>query len=204
MLLTRRTLFAATAALAAAPGFVPSAHAADADPRMADRVLGDPAAKVTLQEYFSLTCTHCAAWSAQVFPQVKAKLIDTGKVRYIYRDFPLDRVALTAAMVARALPPIRYEAFVSSLLASQDRWAFARDVDTTAELYKRAALAGMPRPIFDSTIADEGLRNAILAEQQSGVDHYKVDSTPTFVINETPHAGEQPYDAIARFVAAAT
>jgi protein-disulfide isomerase len=204
MLLTRRTLFAATAALAAVPGLVPSARAADADPRMADRVLGNPAAKVTLQEYFSLTCTHCAAWSREVFPQVKTQLIDTGKVRYIYRDFPLDRVALTAAMVARALSPIRYEAFVSSLFASQDSWAFARGVDSNAELYKRAALAGMPRPVFDATIADEGLRNAILAEQQSGADRYKVDSTPTFVINETPHAGEQPYDAIARFVAAAT
>jgi protein-disulfide isomerase len=204
MLLTRRTLLAATATLAAAPGFIPSAHAADADPRMADRVLGDPAAKVTLQEYFSLTCTHCAAWSREVFPEVKAKLIDTGKVRYIYRDFPLDRVALTAAMVARALPPIRYEAFVSSLFASQDSWAFARGVDSNAELFKRAALAGMPRPVFDATIADTGLRDAILAAQQSGADRYKVDSTPTFVINETPHAGEQPYEAIARFVAAAS
>ncbi len=204
MFLTRRTLLAATATLAAAPGFIPSAHAADADPRMADRVLGDPAAKVTMQEYFSLTCTHCAAWSREVFPDVKAKLIDTGKVRYIYRDFPLDRVALTAAMVARALAPIRYEAFVSSLFASQDSWAFARGVDSNAELFKRAALAGMPRPLFDATIADTGLRDAILAEQQSGTERYKVDSTPTFVINETPHAGEQPYNAIARFVAAAS
>src|ERR1700678_3074760 len=114
MFLTRRTLLVATASLAATPAF-----AADTDPRMADRVLGNAAAPVTMQEYFSLTCTHCAAWSAQVFPEVKAKLIDTGKLRYIYRDFPLDQVALTAAMVARALPPERYEAFVTALLASQ-------------------------------------------------------------------------------------
>ena len=106
---------------------------------MTDRTLGDPKAPVTMQEYFSLTCTHCAAWSVQVFPDVKAKLIDTGKVFYIYRDFPLDQVALTAAMVARALPPARYEPFVNALLASQDRWAFARDVNSTEELFKRAA-----------------------------------------------------------------
>ena len=204
MHLSRRTLLTATATLVAAPAFAPRAFAADADPRMADRALGDDKAPVTMQEWFSLTCTHCAAWSKEVFPDVKAKLIDTGKLRYIYRDFPLDQVALTAAMVARSLPAQRYEAFVSNLLATQDRWAFARDVNTNEELFKRAALAGMPRATFDATIADQALRDAILAEQQSGVDKYKVDSTPTFVINEKPHAGEQPYDAIARFVAAAS
>jgi protein-disulfide isomerase len=199
MLLTRRTLLAATATLAATPAF-----AADVDPRMTDRTLGDPKAPVTMQEYFSLTCTHCAAWSREVFPEVKAKLIDTGKLFYIYRDFPLDQVALTAAMVARALPTLRYEAFVTALLASQDRWAFARDVNSSEELFKRAALAGMPRATFDATIADTKLRDAILTAQQAGADKYKIDSTPTFVINDKPHAGEQPYEAIAKLVAAAT
>ena len=198
MLLSRRTLLAATATLATAPAF-----AADADPRMADRALGRDDAPVTMQEWFSLTCTHCAAWSKEVFPEVKAKLIDTGKLRYIYRDFPLDQVALTAAMVARALPASRYEAFVGNLLATQDRWAFARDVDSNAELFKRAALAGMPRATFDATVGDAALRTAILNEQQAGADKYKIDSTPTFIVGEKSHAGEQPYEAIARFVAAA-
>ncbi len=155
MFLTRRTLIAASASLVAAPVF-----AQTADPRMADRTLGNAKAPVTVQEFFSLTCTHCAAWANGVFPEVKAKLIDTGKIYYIYRDFPLDQVALTAAMVARTLPPERYEAFVNTLFASQDRWAFARDVNTNDEIYKRAALAGMPRPVFDAAIADEKLRAA--------------------------------------------
>jgi protein-disulfide isomerase len=198
MLLARRTLLLASAALAAGPAF-----ADDADPRMADRTLGDPKAPVKMQEWFSLTCTHCANWNKEVFPQVKSQLIDTGKVLYIYRDYPLDQVALLAAMVARALPPQRYEAFVSTLLASQDRWAFAQNADVKEELFKRAALAGMPRNVFDATIADDKLKNEILAEQQMGVDKYKVDSTPTFVINEKVHAGEQPYDALAKFVATA-
>ncbi len=204
MRLSRRTLLTASAALAATPLAPSRAFAQTADPRMADRSLGDDKAPVTMQEWFSLTCTHCAAWGKEVFPDVKAKLIDTGKLRYIYRDFPLDQVALTAAMVARALPAARYEAFVANLLATQDRWAFARGVDSTAELFKRAALAGMPRATFDETVADAGLRTAILNEQQGGADKYKIDSTPTFVVNEQPHAGEQPYDAIARFVAAAS
>jgi protein-disulfide isomerase len=201
MLVSRRLLVASAALLAVTPGL---ARAADADPRMSDRVLGSPDAKVTMQEWFSLTCTHCAAWAKEVFPEVKAKLIDTGKVRYIFRDFPLDQVALTAAMVARALPPARYEAFVLTLLGSQDRWAFARDINSTDEIFKRAALAGMPRALFDATIADTGLRDAILAEQQGGVDKYKVDSTPTFIINEKAYAGEQPYDAIVKYIAAAS
>ncbi len=199
MSLSRRTLIASAAVLAA-PAM---ARAQSDDPRMSDRMLGDKAAKVIMQEWFSLTCTHCAAWSREVMPEVKAKLIDTGKVLYIYRDYPLDQVALTAAMVARALPPERYEAFVATLLASQDRWAFARGVDSTEELFRRAALAGMPRATFNATIGDAGLRTAILTEQQVGTDKYKIDSTPTFIINDRAHAGEQSYDAIARYVAAA-
>lgn len=201
MLLSRRLLVASSASLVLAQGI---AHAADADPRMSDRILGSPDAKVTIQEWFSLTCTHCAAWAKEVFPEVKSTLIDSGKVRYIFRDFPLDQVALTAAMVARALPPARYEAFVLTLLASQDRWAFARDINSTEEIFKRAALAGMPRTVFDATVKDTGLRDAILAEQQGGVNKYKVDSTPTFIINEKPYAGEQPYAEIAKYVAAAS
>ena len=197
-MLTRRTLIAATASLAAIPALA-------ADDRMGDRDLGKPDAPVTMQEWFSLTCTHCAAWSKEVFPEVKAKLIDTGKLRYVYRDFPLDQVALTAAMVARALPAIRYEAFVTNLLATQDRWAFARGVNPNEELFKRAALAGMPRALFDSTVSDEALRSDILNEQQVGVDKYKVDSTPTFVVGEKSlRGGEQPYATIASLVAAAS
>ena len=96
-------------------------------------------------EWFSLTCTHCAAFAQETFPQIKAELIDTGKVRWVFRDFPLDQVALTAAMVARALPPDRYEPFIRALFANQDRWAFAQGVNRTDELWKTAALAGMSR-----------------------------------------------------------
>lgn len=196
MFLTRRTLLAASATLAAVPAFAQSS-----DPRLTDRTLGNPKAPVVVQEYFSLTCTHCAAWAKGVFPEVKTNLIDTGKIFYIYRDFPLDQVALTAAMVARALDPARYEPFVNALLGSQDRWAFARDVNTNDEIAKIAALAGMPRATFDATIADDKLRAAILAAQDAGSKKYGVDSTPTFIINEKPHAGEQSYDAFAKLVA---
>ena len=200
MPITRRRLLAA----AAAAPVLGRAALADpaADPRMAERSLGAADAKVVVQEWFSLTCTHCAAFSRTVFPDVEKSLIDTGKVRYVFKDFPLDQVALSAAMVARSLPSERYVPFVSALLASQDRWAFSRTANSTDELAKMAALAGMGRPAFDAALADDKLRTAILTEQEVGTKKYKIDATPTFVFGDTPHSGELSYDSFAKLAAA--
>ena len=182
--ISRRALSGSFLALAATPALAQqSADASSNDPRMGERGLGSASAPVTVWEWFSLTCTHCAAFQRETFPRVKTELIDTGKLRYVWRDFPLDQVALTAAMVARALPEDRYEPFITSLLATQDRWAYARGVNTTEELAKMAALAGMSRATFNSTIADTGLRNAILAGQDVADKTYGVNSTPTFIFN---------------------
>lgn len=209
--LHRRSLLALAGMAAASPvlaqGTAPGAAAPSggADPRLADRAVGNADAPVQVAEYFSLTCTHCAAFARETYPQVKKDLIDSGKLRYSFRDFPLDQVALAAAMVARALPPDRYEPFVLALLASQDRWAFARGVNSTEELRKMAALAGMSRETFDATIKDDALRNAILARQDQAEKAYGVNSTPTFVVNgpkekDGKHAGEMTYDLFAKMV----
>ena len=95
-----------------------------------------------VMEFFSLTCTHCAAFHKEIFPRVKRELVETGPIRMVWRDFPLDQLALAAAAVARSLPAERYEGFIGALLSSQDRWAFTRG-DPTEELAKMAALAGM-------------------------------------------------------------
>jgi protein-disulfide isomerase len=170
------------------------------DPRLTERAVGKPDAKVQVIECFSLTCTHCAAFAQETYPEIKTKLIDTGKVHYIFHDFPLDQVALTAAMVARALPPERYEPFILALLASQDRWAFAQGVDSTNEIWKMAALAGMSKTTFDSTVADTAFRDAILAEQKADATKWGIDSTPSFIINGEKHAGEMSYDAFAKLI----
>ena len=207
MILARRTLFAAGLsllplgrALAQSTG---AASAANGDPRMADRALGPGDAKVTVQEFFSLTCSHCAAFQRDTFPRVKAELIDTGRIRYVFRDFPLDQVALTAAMVARSLPADRYEPFVSALLSSQDRWAFTRTANPTDELAKMAALAGLSRQAFNAAISDDGLRRAILAVQAEGEKRYRVDSTPTFIFNGRSKSGAISYDEFLKAVEAA-
>ena len=201
MPITRRLLIAASAALPVAG--VAHAQTGGADTRMADRSMGSADAKVQVVEWFSLTCTHCAAFQRETFPQVRAKLIDTGRIRYTWRDYPLDQVALTAAMVARALPEERYEPFISALLASQDRWAFARGVNATEELAKYAALAGMSRETFNAAIADAGLKRAILTAQEEAEKKMGVKSTPSFIINGKLTPGAVPYGEFEKAVDAA-
>ncbi len=196
----RRTLLITLAAAPFAPVFFPSAWAQDADPRLADRAMGPADAKVVVTEWFSMTCSHCADFQKTTFPTVKAKLIDTGRIRYVWRDFPLDKIALAAAMVARALPAERYEPFISTLLATQDRWAFARNVNPMEELAKLAALAGLPRRVFDETLNDTKLQSAILALQDDADKNLKVSSTPTFVMNGHLTPGAVKYEEFERAV----
>lgn len=183
-------------------------RAAAIDDQMADRGLGDAAAPVRVDEYYSLTCPHCAAFSMRTLPQVRKELIDTGKLRLVFHDFPLDQLALTAAMIARYLPPERYEPFTAALLASQDRWAFARGVDSTNELWKMAALAGLSRDTFNAAIADTALKTAILKAQAEAQKMYQVDSTPTFIFNgpkakNLKEAGDISYAGFAKLAAQA-
>jgi protein-disulfide isomerase len=195
MRLARRSLLAVVGTCAVIPAFAQGA----ADPRTGERSFGHPDAPATVTEFFSLTCTHCAAFSREVMPQVTSDLINTGKLRIVYRDFPLDQVALMAAMVARALPADRYEPFISALFATQDRWAFAQGVNSTAELAKMATLAGMPRPTFEATIADIALKQWILTSQQQAETQYHVDSTPTFLSGDRTHPGEMDFATFAKF-----
>lgn len=205
-LLRRRTLLPLLATGLAAPVVLARpARAADSAATTAQtaawettRSLGSPDAKVVVDEWFSLTCTHCAHFSQTTFPEARKKLIDTGKVRWVFRDFPLDKVALEAAQVARALPPDRYAAFILALFADQDRWAFASGVDYTKELWKMAALAGMDRPTFDAAVGDTALRDWILAQQTMAEKKWKIDATPSFVINGRMVAGEMPYESFVK------
>ena len=190
---TRRTFLAATAALLAAP----VAARADADPRMALREDGSATAKNVVEEWFSFTCPHCARFAADVYPEIKTKLIDTGKLRWVFREFTRNKLDLAAGMVARSLPPSRYLPFVDALFAGQAEWAFNQQVDPMDELAKMAALAGMPRDSFDKVTNDDALRTAMLAAQTEAEQKYNIDSTPTFIINGKAQSGEMPYDRFA-------
>ena len=186
MRLPRRTLLAAPGLIA--PGLVAIGLAAaplaaraqgTADPRLAERGIGNPDAPVKVIEFFSLTCSHCAAFHKETFPRVKRDLVERGAIRLIWRDFPLDQIALTAAAVARSLPPERYDGFVSALFASQDRWAFTRG-DPLVELGKMAALAGMPKAQYDQVVGDDTLKRAILEQRMVAEKEFNVQATPSF------------------------
>ena len=165
-----------------------------------ERTLGNPNAKVHVEEWYSLTCVHCGRFSETVFPQIKEKYIDTGKVFYIFKDYPLDKVALSATIVARSLPENQYMPFTSVLLKNLDQWAFRQNSDPMQELQKYAALAGMSKNQFEQVINDPQLRDVILQEQKQADDRYKIDSTPTFVFNGKPVIGEMSIEAFGKHV----
>ena len=193
----RRPLLALAAGSLLLPGL---ARAQAADPRMAERAAGKPDAKVTVIEYFSLTCGHCAAFHKETWPRVKSELVETGRVRQVFRDFPLDQLALAAAAVARSLPADHYEPFIATLFATQDRWAFNRNSDPRTELFKLASIAGMDRPTFDAALTDQGLQRAILEIRAAAQQQHNVNSTPTFVFGTRAVPGAISFDRYAQLV----
>jgi protein-disulfide isomerase len=200
MLISRRSLLTVVPAGTLGALAMRAAPAHADDNTRAERFIGKPDAKVVVGEYFSLTCTHCAAFAQGTFPDIKKNLIDTGTVRWVFHDYPLDQTALTASMVARYLPVDRYEPFINALFATQNRWAFSRGNDSTDELWKIAGLAGMSRSTFDKAIGDNDLRTWILTEQKADSDKWKIDSTPSFVVNNQKYAGEMSFEAFRKLI----
>lgn len=160
-------------------GFGLTARADDAP--TADRVLGKADAPITMIEYASLTCPHCADFSQNIFPEIKKQYIDTGKLKFIYRDFPLDQLALQAAVLARCAPPDRYYGFVDVLFEKQASWAGAKD--PVAALEKLAKLGGMSDEQFKGCMANQPLQDAVLAQRIAAVKEFNVEGTPTIIVN---------------------
>jgi protein-disulfide isomerase len=152
-----------------------------------ERILGNPAAPITIVEYASMTCPHCAHFAKEVLPELKRKWIDTGKVRLVLRDFPLDQLALRAAMIQRCAPPDRFYAFADMFFADQAQWVTADDANTA--LARLAALGGMSRNQFDACLKNGALENRILQERLVASKNLGVEATPTFFINGTKFGG---------------
>jgi len=169
-----------------------------------ERSLGRTDAPVTAIEYFSLTCSHCGAFHRDTWPRVKRELVETGRVRMVFRDFPLDEISLRAHAVARSFPADRYEPFISALFATQDRWAYARGVDHKAEIGKIAALAGMSTEAFNAAWADDALARAILEARQKGEAEHQVSATPTFIIGTQKLPGAISFERFEAAVREAT
>ena len=176
-----RSLTSFAAALALTLAISLSGRAGAAEPAAAAHVLGNPEAPITIIEYASLTCPHCAEFDKSVLPQIKQAYIDTGKAKLVYRDFPLDATALKASMIARCLPSDRYFAFIDVLFKQQSSWAYGGDPKTG--LLRVARLAGMSQDSFDKCFDDKQVEDQVLQERLDGSRQFNIQGTPTLIVN---------------------
>jgi protein-disulfide isomerase len=160
-----------------------------------DMVLGSDKAPVTIVEYASMTCPHCAHFAEKTFPVVKKDYIDTGKVRWILREFPLDSLAAAAFMLARCAGETdknRYYAMVDTLFKKQLDWAVERPIPHLKAIAKQA---GFTEDSFKACLTNQKLLDGIEKERETAISEYKVHSTPTFFINGTVYEGAfEPQD----------
>ena len=163
-----------------------------------DRVLGKADAPITIIEYASLTCPHCAHFEVDVLPKLKAKWIDTGKAKLVLRDFPLDEPALRAAMVARCAPPERFYPLVDTFFAQQEQWATTRDY--RAALEKLAKLGGISNKEFAACISDKKLEDQVTQSRLTASQELDVQATPRFFINGEKFDGALTVEAFDKIL----
>jgi protein-disulfide isomerase len=163
-----------------------------------DMALGPKDAAVTITEYASMTCPHCAAFNEQVFPKIKSEYIDTGKVRYIFREFPLDIKAAAGSMLSRCIAKDdapKYFAVTDMLFRQQNDWVMKNTTETLTRIGKQA---GLTQQQVEACLKDQALLDKIAADQKYASDILKVDSTPTFFINGEKIKGETSFEEFAK------
>ena len=181
------------------PGPVPQAVAQTPDKSAllavlpTDHVLGDAKAPVTMIEYASFTCPHCAHFAVAVLPEVKKKWIDSGKVKLIYRDFPLDQTALKAAQLAECAGKDKYFGVIDMIFATQQKWATASD--PIADLAKSLRIAGMGDAEVKACLANDAVANGVIADYRGG-ETLGVNSTPTLFINGEQFKGARSVEEL--------
>jgi protein-disulfide isomerase len=191
---------AAPVAVPASQGSVDVAKLMEPGP-LPDVVIGDPAAPVTIVEYASMTCSHCADFHVNTLPTVKKDLIDTGKAKLILREFPFDPRAVAAFMLARCAPDDKRTAMVDVLFNQQDQWARAENASQA--LLGIAKLAGFTQETFAACLNDKALQQKVIDTQQRGEKEFGVNATPTFFINGAKYSGSMSAAEFEAVVAAA-
>lgn len=165
---------------------------------LGDVWLGPADAKVTIIEYASMTCSHCAAFHRTTWPTLKERYIDTGKVRFTLREFPLDPLATAAFMLARCEGDAKYYPVTDLLFDQQPAWAFQqKPVDALEQMLRQA---GYSKEKFEACLKDEKLYAGVNAVKSRGLDTLKVDSTPTFFINGERYKGEMTIEGMEKVI----
>jgi protein-disulfide isomerase len=193
----------ATATPGAAGNTAATAPAAKNDDMMApgplgEKALGDPKAPNTVIEYASMTCSHCQRFHAEVYKDFKAKYIDTGKVYFIFREFPLDPLATSAIMLARCGPDDNFFPLVDLLFDHQKEWAFVDDPATA--LLNLVKQAGFTQDSFKACLTNQKILDGVNAVKDRGAAKFGVDSTPTFFFNGVKKSGEQTLEDIRKIL----
>jgi protein-disulfide isomerase len=212
--LTRRELLTTGAVLAlgaaaittgVVPPFPTLAFAADTNPSPEDLahvgpggdiMIGSDKAPVTIIEYASMTCPHCAHFEETTLPELKKRYIDTGKVRYVMREFPLDALAAAGFMLARCAGPDKYETVVETLFAKQADWAMVQK--PIPPLMAIAKQFGFTEESFNTCLANQKVLDDIQAVRDHAVNKLGVNSTPTFFINGKRFVGDLSIDVMAK------
>lgn len=221
--MTRRALLGGVAAaalvlalpLAATEAFAQTVPEAQGDVDMAEvlkpgplpeMAIGQENAPVTIVEYMSMTCPHCATFHNTTFDEIKTKYVDTGKARFIIREFPFDPRAAAAFMLARCMPSnpqepstaAQYFPMVSMLMKQQNTWAAAED--GRAALLQMSKLAGFSQEGFQACLTNQQLLDDVNATMKRGADEFGVNSTPTFLINGKRYAGAMSVESMSALI----
>lgn len=152
------------------------------DGMMKDRVLGDKDAPITIIAYSSFTCSHCADFHTKILPELKKELIDTGKVKFVFRDFPMEGKAAAASMLSRCAPQDAYYNVLDTFFSTQSEWVMF--ADTKEKLTGYVSLLGMSDEDTKACLKNESLLKALMAMRTDAVETYKINATPSFVIQK--------------------
>jgi protein-disulfide isomerase len=165
---------------------------------LGDQVLGSADAPVTIIEYASMTCPHCAHFHETTYPELKKKYIDTGKVRFIFREFPLDPLAAAGSMLARCAGGDKYFPMVESLFAQQKDWVTQKPLQPMLAIAKQA---GFTQESFDKCLANQQMLDGIEASRTRAAQKLGVNSTPTFFINGKIYRGAMTVEELDKQLA---
>ena len=165
---------------------------------LSDMAIGDPDAPLTIIVYASMTCSQCATFHAAVLPKLKAEYIDTGKVRLIYRDFPLDAAALRAAALARCAGEMQYFGFLETLYEHQSEWARARD--PMAALERFARVGGMAPGELKACLRNRAIEEYALESRLEAQSRFGIFEVPSFVIEGRTYRAPQSFEDLRRMI----
>ncbi len=199
-LLTRRSALIATGATALVAG-APLGALAESKPfAVGDQAIGDENAPVTMIEYASLTCPHCATFHEDTWPSIKAEYVDTGKVRFIMREVYFDRFGLWAGMVARCGGADKYYPFIDIFMKSQRRWTSGSEAEVVENIRRVGKQGGLTDADLDACLNDEDFARGLVEDYQTNAERDSVRSTPTVFVNGDRLEGNQPFEVYAEAI----